>query len=534
MRIDISTMRGEIPRLEPHLLPDDAATLAKDCTFSRGIVAPVRSDVEVKTLHHVPSTLFLYAHEHWFSFSDPVSVIANPMAQDPHQRVYWTGQGKPKVTAQDIATGLGIMPSAWYDLGVPCPASKPVIVGIDASTGDDPPEGELSAYDDEDRIYIQTYVTRFGEESKPGEVSESVLIEKPGSTVTIKLAALSANTHNITRTRLYRSVTDGGSGDFMLVAELPLSQQEYVDSDKSISGPVLETWDYDVPDSNMQGLCAMANGICAGFAGNEVMFSEAYLPYAWSKSNRGITDDDIVAIAPIETSLVVTTKGRPYLFSGVTPAMITGSRLNVEQACVSAQSLVVINGMAIYASPDGLVAISASGATLLTDELIDRDNWQALKPSTIKAWANEGQYIAQHDNGAFIFDPSTRSFIRLSASWSAAFNHLHKDALYIADGGKLKAWRQGDSLVSMTWQTKQFITPKHAFITCGRIQAEKPELLQVTFIVDDQEYFTIERGDLTNDGFRLPPTRGSKWQIKIDGPSKVERILMADSLSELY
>ncbi|MBF4427671.1 hypothetical protein EA860_27100, partial [Vibrio anguillarum] len=112
-----------------------------------------------------------------------------------------------------------------------------------------------------------------------------------------------------------------GAGDYLLVAELPVSQTQYLDSARNVNGPPLETWDYDMADANMQGLCAMANGICAGFAGSEVMFSEAYLPYAWSKSHRGVTDDDIVAIAPIETSLVVVTKGKPYLFSGVTPSM---------------------------------------------------------------------------------------------------------------------------------------------------------------------------------------------------------------------
>ncbi|STC88951.1 Uncharacterised protein [Escherichia coli] len=43
----------------------------------------------------------------------------------------------------------------------------------------------------------------------------------------------------------------------------------------------------------------MANGIAAGFAGNEVMFSEAYLPYAWPEVNRHTTAEDIVAICPL-------------------------------------------------------------------------------------------------------------------------------------------------------------------------------------------------------------------------------------------
>lgn len=141
MRIEISTMKGEIPRLESHLLPNEAASLAFDCTYERGVVAPMRSDQEHGTLATLsPVTLFYYAHSHWFTFTQRVSVIANPMAQDAYQRVYWTGQGKPKVTAQDIAVTQGQMPAAWYDLGVPRPMGKPVVIKVDATTGDHPPE----------------------------------------------------------------------------------------------------------------------------------------------------------------------------------------------------------------------------------------------------------------------------------------------------------------------------------------------------------------------------------------------------------
>ncbi len=212
-----------------------------------------------------------------------------------------------------------------------------------------------------------------------------MLIEKPGSTVTVKLTQPTINTQNITHTRLYRSVTVSGEADYLLVAEVPISQGQYVDGAKAVNGPVLETWDYDEPDENMQGLCQMANGICAGFAGNEVMFSDAYLPYAWPAAYRGTTEHQIVSVAAIGTSLVVVTKGYPYVFSGVTPSAINGAKLPVEQACVSDESLVVLNGMGVYASPDGLVAVAADGAHVLTDQLIDRESWQAFKPHTIKA-----------------------------------------------------------------------------------------------------------------------------------------------------
>ncbi|WGY45226.1 hypothetical protein [Vibrio sp. ABG19] len=535
MRIDVPTMKGEVPRLEPHLLPNEAATLAENCEFERGIVSPLRNDADGPELAiSAPATLFLYAHSHWFTFAERVDVIANPMAQDQYQRVYWTGQQKPKLTAQDIATGSGVMPAAWYDLGVPRPSSPPIVTNVDDSTGEDPLEGELPSYDDEDRLYIQTYVTAFGEEGGPGDASASVLIEKPGSTVTVSLATPGVNTHNITHTRLYRSVTSGGEGDYLLVAELPISQSEYVDSERDINGPTLDTWDYDVPDESMRGLCSMANGICAGFAGNEVMFSEAYLPYAWNRANTGVTDDDIVAIAPIETSLVVATKGKPFLFSGINPETITGQRLNVEQACVSPDSLAVINGMALYASPDGLVAISSSSAVVITETIIDRESWQAFKPETIRAWANDGKYIAQYDGGAFIFDPGTQSFTRLSATWDAAYNYLQDDTLYIAQGGYLNSWRRGSEHLSMAWQSKQFLIPQDSMITCARIQAESPERLKVSFFVDGETVYELSPGELTDIAFRLPAMRGTKWQVKIEGASKVERIILADAMVELY
>ena len=43
--IDIVTMRGMIPRVAGQLLPDEAAELAQDCAFDRGIITPLRDDL---------------------------------------------------------------------------------------------------------------------------------------------------------------------------------------------------------------------------------------------------------------------------------------------------------------------------------------------------------------------------------------------------------------------------------------------------------------------------------------------------------
>ncbi|KUI98942.1 hypothetical protein VRK_19430 [Vibrio sp. MEBiC08052] len=532
--INISMMKGEVPRLMPHLLPDEAATVARDCQFENGVLAPVFNHLLAFQLPGEASTLFRYTDEGWLYWKNRVHAIDNPMAQDAYLRVYWTGDAKPRVTAQDIALSAdGFGPVAWYDLGVPLPGSPPVVSDVDTSTGEEPGEGELALYDDEDRVYIQTYVTRFGEEGAPGEPSVPVVIEKPGSTVTVTLVQPVSNSHNITHTRLYRSVTSSTDSEYILCAELPIAQTQYMDSARDVSGAVLETYDYALPPENMQGLCQMANGICAGFAGNEVMFSEAYLPYAWPPGYRDTTEHEIVAIAAIGNSLVVTTKGYPYIFSGVTPSAVTGTKLDIEQACVSPDSLVVLSGMAVYASPDGLIAVSRDGATHMTHQLITREQWQGFKPQTIRAVAVEGKYVAQTDVSGFIFDPVSQDFTRIGDRWDCAYNDLERDVLMIVSGLSVSQWRQGEEAIEFEWQSKTFLVPRHSILSCARIQSPAPESVSVSFIADGKAILTVPVGQLTDDAFRLPPVRASKWQVHVQGTSIIERILVASSLEEL-
>ncbi|EEM1821304.1 hypothetical protein GKA92_24760, partial [Salmonella enterica subsp. enterica] len=188
--------------------------------------------------------------------------------------------------------------------------------------------GEDDPTDDETRFYTETFVSAYGEEGPPGPPSLEVTVKYPGSAVDLILQPPPLQNANIQRRRIYRSASGGGEADFLLVAELDAGVLAYRDLllEKEL-GPAIETWHYTMPADNMTGLCLMANGIAAGFAGNEVMFSEAYLPYAWPDSYRQTTAEDIVAIAAVGTALVVATKGEPYLFSGVSPANISGTKL---------------------------------------------------------------------------------------------------------------------------------------------------------------------------------------------------------------
>ncbi len=116
----------------------------------------------------------------------------------------------------------------------------------------------------------------------------------------------------------------------------------------------------------MKGLINLPNGIMAGFEGRDVYFCEPYRPYAWPAAYQQTVDYPVVGLGRLDTSLVVLTKGAPYLISGSAPGYMTVVKADLEQACVSKRSIVSMGSAVFYASPDGLVALAASGSRVLT------------------------------------------------------------------------------------------------------------------------------------------------------------------------
>jgi len=62
----------------------------------------------------------------------------------------------------------------------------------------------------------------------------------------------------------------------------------------------------------MQGIIALPNGIMAGFFANVLCLSAQNYPYAFPVGNQLSTDYPIVAIAPVDTSVLVLTAAEPY------------------------------------------------------------------------------------------------------------------------------------------------------------------------------------------------------------------------------
>ncbi|HEI6729949.1 TPA: hypothetical protein SJ159_003175 [Yersinia enterocolitica] len=537
--IDITTMRGEMPRAVPHLLPDQVATVAKNCHFRHGVITPIMNDVDgVKTFSLKPTTIFRYRDVYWFAWSDIVDAIRSPVAQDKYERVYFTDGKYPKVTSNEIATqGNGNFPAVSFRLGIPAPSNPIEVTAITppANHGEDDPT------DDDTRFYVETYVTGYGEEGPPGPVSQEVTIVYPGSTVDLALQPPGSQNSNITRRRIYRSASGGGVADYLLLVELDVGVLVYQDTsiDKEL-GPVLETENFLMPPDEMIGLCLMANGIAAGFAGNQVMFSEAFLPYAWPENYKQSTEHDIVAIAPIGAGLVVGTKGRPYLFSGITPSNITNAKLPVMQACVSRRSMVSMDSFALYASPNGLVSVDGAGNALVaTEQIIEPRQWRKnFNPESIKAWQVEGEYLAIYQtakgtSAGFIFDPQAMDIRHLTTVFDTAFNDLESDTLYTIKGDKLYISQVSTTPLPITWRSKPFLAPPGTSFSCLRIMSESVIRVGVNLIVDGSPVLSLPPGTLIDGLLKLPPITGRKWTVEVWGYAQVDRITLSTSMAEM-
>ncbi len=538
--IDIISMHGEMPRVLPHMLPDGYSTLAQNCHFRFGVITPVNDDQKSEVIFDMnPETLFLYSQNKWFTWSGVVDVVRSPVAQDPYGRVYYTDGQYPKVTSAQIATsGSGPYPANSYRLGVPAPESA-----ITCSVLNPPPvEGteEDDAKDDETRFYTQTFVTAYGEEGPPGPQSSELTVKQGGS-VDLTMQPPPLQNSNITRRRIYRSVSGGGNADFLLVTELDAGVLSFHDDLLAEQlGPALETWHYVMPPDNMTGLCMMANGIAAGFAGNEVMFSEAFLPYAWPDSYRQTTEDDIVAIAPVGTALVIATKGQPYLFSGVSPSNISGAKLPLTQACVSRQSMVVMDGFVLYAGTNGLVSVSGDGNALIaTEKLLSPEQWRDMfNPSSIKAYQYRGEYVARYtktdgSQAVFIFNPQDMDIRHMSMTFDTAYNDTSTDTLYLVKGRELSVSQGANTPLPLVWRSKTFIAQENTSFSCLRIKAPYPERVGVSVFADGQSVIPLPPGSLRRSVLKLPPVTGREWYLEVTGFGQVERVTLSTSMPEM-
>ena len=386
----LQTFSGQAPKVYARLLPDDMAQVATNCRLDSGRLEPWKgnssSSISFATGSISAATKSIYKHSSsvWIASNSELDIARSPIAEDPHERIYITGasgaSGFPQMTTAQVVGN-----STYYRLGIPKPEDL-TSVTLSPSTS-----SKVDTEVPQSRSYVFTYVSYYGEEGVncDAEVAQVVAVHTD-QTVTLDFPANPSGNYNLLKKRVYR--TDA-NGTYRFAADVAIATDTFVDNVLEINlGEEIPTSTFDAPaddvsadhpEGPMLGLVSMPNGIFAGFAGQTVFFSEAFQPHAYPDEYKLTVKSDIVALAPLNSGLLVLTKEKPAVIQGLSPSSMSMMEVDSSLSCVSKRSVVDMGEFVMYSSPDGLVMATESGLNLVTDQTFTRDQWQGYTPSSI-------------------------------------------------------------------------------------------------------------------------------------------------------
>lgn len=287
--------------------------------------------------------------------------------------------------------------------------------------------------------------------------------------------------------RIYATVTSAaGAAEFRLWADnvgVATATHSAAYSAVAIaSATLLPSIDWAMPPSGMRGLYSMPNGIMVGFVGNEVCFSEAYLPHTWPVKYRQSVPSTIVGIGGFGTTLVIGTTAMPHTITGVEPVTMGGGASRIEQSwpCLSKRGMASSNFGVIYPTTLGLVAIGPGGADIVTRSLYTEEEWRVLNPSSFVAATIDALYAAGFTGAdgvtrqAILFNRAEFSdLLKANLSVDEFWADNTNGRLYCARNGLIAQWDDPDApKMAFDWWSKEVLLAPPTNFAAAKIDAD--------------------------------------------------------------
>lgn len=462
--IRTTRFRGMAPKINRRSLPDNFAQVATNCKIESGGLIPylqptLSADL---TLAGGIKTMWRYLKDdqkNWLVWNKEVHAVGSPIAQDSYGRVYWTGDGEPRMASYAAAISSPPYPSAFFVLGVEPPKAAMAVT----------PTG--GAAPDVTRAYVHTLVTQYGEESGPSaavtatgkpdgtwnlgtfgslpsnswtvtgitlsgteatvtvsgdlygtyqhetvtiasatgvlDVNASWKISEIVSPTVFKFATTLTGTvtgsptatrvaaHNTT-SMTRRIYRSESSGSFLFVAEQAAATTTYADTVASTALGKTLNEDIRIPPKNGFGLIALPNGCHVMLAGNEICFSEPFKPHSYPTANRYARSERGIALVASQNNVIILTDSNPIIAVATQPDAVSFAVMADYAPCVSSRGVTPAAGGAVFPSYDGLWLVTPSQAAKLTENIYEVDQWQMLKPETFAAAVHDQTYFAQY------------------------------------------------------------------------------------------------------------------------------------------
>lgn len=554
MKIAITAFMGENRAAHPLSLPDGVSQISLNQNPVRGDLRPWKAPSTVATVPSGRNTIYRMGRDtasdslYWLSWTGIVHAVRATIADDTTERTYYTGDGVPKVTDNTLALATAPYPTAFRLLGVPAPTSQLTLVansGVSATT--------------QTRYYVYTYVTDKGEESAQSPVSAALTCKTDDAVDISNIASPPAGAYGITRVRIYRTQSGvTNETEFFFLREIASGVATSTD-DKRTLAEVLVSATWLTPPAGLTNLTAMWNGMMAGISGKSVRVCEAYKPYAWPASYEILPPDATpVALKVFGQTMLVLTTGKPRLVSGGSPDSLDDQPVEWNEACVSARSAVSFGHGVVWACPDGLAYLGSGGPRMITNGIMTKEDWRAIKPETIVGSMYEGAYLGMYTVGGvtkgFMIDPmNPRGMLFTDIPATAFYFDELQDQLYLLDGTNIKTWNTG-APVTVTARSKRFRLQRPTAFACAQVLADgypvnfvidavnlpadgvskmvalQPAVytapstttLRYTKSVSDRKPFRLPRGILVNE-----------IEVELSGTSAVQGVSVAQSHAEL-
>lgn len=360
---------------------------------------------------------------------------------------------------------------------------------------------------------------------------------------------------------LYRLVQQlDGSEVFQFVAQLTASTTDpviYTDTslDSALGAP-LQTAEFVPPNVKSQGIIALTNGVVAVFYDNVLSLSAQNYPYAFPIQNQLSTDYPIVAIAAVDTAIVVLTTANPYTAFGSNPSFYSMSKETTPAGCISKRSVGYHRKAGvIYASNNGLYAYRGVGQVeIITKDVFDYEQWTALNPASIIGAVHDDFYYfwyerASGQKGGYILDLRNDGFGLVELDFHVTSLYLEGEndflqftpdsSVYPINGAVVSTaqnyvgtWEfPGADPRPRSWTREGILLPRIATFQLCRVYADDYDDISITVGSEQGAAFS---GPVTSARpFIITPRPGREWLMSVEGTSRARSLELVENAIEI-
>lgn len=474
--IEYNIFLGISRRLHETNRPKGFGVYALDVDFSRGTLKPLRNDRPLS----VDTGNTVYLDNCCFkTYAECVRIVDDTVGC---KRVFAVGvpgydypvQATPEEMCQDNWCRLGFdcvmpPPSVWYSGGASSDKAIP-------------------------RSYFYTYVNKYGEESAPSSPSEVVLKDWNAS------ASLSGITSPpaelcVTKIRIYAMVPGmeagqgaqpAGDSGYYLVGEIEAGDTTFSHNMASSPtiGPMNMTEEYDAIPATAFDISHWGTNQLAFLSGDTIRFTEPWnYSVAPEKYKLRLSDNPL---------RLLTTSRYAYVL-GCGSAEVIDVSLDCDQGgckglslatdrypLIGVQSPATYGNSVIYATNEGIVALEGVNSSILTKDVLTRDQFLEMHPHTMRGVVHNGYYYGATDTHTFRLainnQSQAESFSYLSIRPKAFYVTKDNRLIYTDEDGTWE-FGEGDGVRPYVFETQHTVSNRPLIASsamfhaaCGKLE----------------------------------------------------------------